>query len=683
MTQNPLLAGDSLPDLEAVKAGHVVPAVEEILADNRAEIAQLLERVDKPDWDNFAQPMEELGERLQDCWSSVSHLHGVCNSDELRVAYDAVLPKLTAYSTELGHNTGLYRAYRELRDSSDFAELSPARQKTVNNALRDFRLGGVALEPERKRRFGELQQQLAELSTRFSNNVLDATRGWTKQIEDPGQLDGVPANVLDSLQQQAQERKLSGYVVSLDLPIYLPVMQYANNRDLRRELYIAYSTRASGRGPNAGQWDNSEVMEKILCLRQEMAGLLGYDNYAQLSLATKMAESPEQVLGFLRSLAEKARPAALREFAELQEFARARDRLQQLEAWDVPYYSEWLRRDRYAISQQEFRPFLPAPRVIAGMFDVASKLFGIRIVVDESVSTYHPEVTFYRVMRDQEEVAAFYLDPYARASKRGGAWMAVCRNRHRKGSGELQLPVAYLVCNFTAPAADKPSLLTHNEVTTLFHEFGHGLHHMLTRVDVAAVAGIHGVEWDAVELPSQFMENWCWQKEALDSFSGHFQSAEPLPGHMLEKLLAAKNFQAGMTTLRQLEFSLFDFRLHVQQAPGDSRQIQRLLDEVRKEFAVVPVPPENRFQHSFSHIFAGGYAAGYYSYKWAEVLSADAFSRFEKEGLFNRETGRDFLHEILETGGSRDAAESFLAFRGREVDPDALLRHSGLFSAKE
>ncbi len=681
MSRNPLLMRGGLPPLEAVTPADVVPAVEEILSENRRAIARLLEQQTKPDWDNFALPMEELGESLQDCWSSVSHLHGVCNSEDLRAAYDRVLPQLTAYSTELGHNTGLYQAYRKLREGSDFAALAPAQRKAVENALRDFHLSGVDLEPERKRRFAQLQQQLAELSTRFSNNVLDATQAWYKHIEDPAQLDGVVDGVLDSLRQQAQQRELPGYVISLDLPLYLPVMQYASNRELRRELYNAYSTRASDQGPNAGQWDNSELMVKILALRQEIAAMLGYGNYAELSLVTRMAESPEQVLDFLRGLAERARPAALREFTELQDYARARDQVEQLEAWDIAYYSELLRHDRYAISQQELRPYLPAPRVIAGMFDVASRLFGVSFVVDDSVATYHPEVTFYRVLRAGEEVAAFYLDPYARADKRGGAWMAGCRNRYRNAARELQLPVAYLVCNFTAPGPDKPSLLTHNEVTTLFHEFGHGLHHMLTRVDVAAVAGIHGVEWDAVELPSQFMENWCWQKQALDSFSGHYQSGEPLPEQLLDKLLAAKNFQAGMATLRQLEFSLFDFKLHLSRAPGSGQEIQRLLDQVRDEFAVVPVPPQNRFQHSFSHIFAGGYAAGYYSYKWAEVLSADAFARFEKDGLFNRETGTAFLREILEPGGSRDAAESFLAFRGREPDPDALLRHSGLLAA--
>lgn len=680
MSQNPLLDRGGLPPLEAIGPQHVVPAVTKILSQNRLAVEQLLENQTVPDWDSLARPMEELGEALQDCWSSVSHLHGVCNSKELRAAYDTALPLLTAYSTELGQNTGLYQAYLALQKDDSFAALAPERRKAVLNELRDFRLSGVALEADLKQRFGELQQQLAELSTLFSNNVLDATQAWFKHIEDVALLDGVPEGVLDSLRSQAQQRQLPGYVVSLDLPLYLPIMQYANDRALRQELYTAYTTRASDLGPNAGKWDNSELMVQILALRNEMAALLGYQNYAQLSLATKMAESPEQVLEFLHRLAEKARPAAMREFEELQQYARDRDQLEQMQAWDVAYYSELLRHDRYEISQQQLRPYLPAPKVIAGMFAVVGELFGVSVTADQSVTTYHPDVTFYRVSRDGEQIAAFYLDPYARPDKRGGAWMAGCRNRYRNAADELQQPVAYLVCNFTAPGPDQPSLLTHSEVTTLFHEFGHGLHHMLTRVDVAAVAGIHGVAWDAVELPSQFLENWCWQKQALDCFSGHYQSGEPLPAQLLEKLLAARNFQAGMATLRQLEFSLFDFKLHQGPVPASPADIQQLLDQLRVDLAVVPTPACNRFQHSFSHIFAGGYAAGYYSYKWAEVLSADAFARFEEEGLFNRETGLSFLHEILEAGGSRDAADLFQAFRGREPDPEALLRHSGLLA---
>jgi oligopeptidase A len=500
-------------------------------------------------------------------------------------------------------------------------------------------------------------------------------------LDDAARLQGVPDSVCETLRQQAQSRQLDGYVLTLDIPCYLPVMQYASDRELRQELYQAYSTRASDQGPGVGRWDNSAVMVEILAARPEMAHLLGFANYAELSLATKMASEPAQVLEFLQSLAEKCRPVALREFQELQRVAQQIDGLQPLEAWDVPYYSEMLRQQRYDISQQQLRPYLPVPKVIAGMFEVANRLFGVNFERDEAFQSYHADVTFYWVLRDGEIIAGFYLDPYARENKRGGAWMADCRNRYRNADGELQHPIAFLTCNFTAPHGDAAALLTHDEVTTLFHEFGHGLHHMLTRIEIADVSGINGVAWDAVELPSQFMENWCWQKPALDLISGHFETGEPLPEALLDKLLAAKNFQAGMMMMRQLEFALFDFRLHLSDSIDSSLDIQRLLDSVREQFAVIPVPAFNRFQHGFMHIFAGGYGAGYYSYKWAELLSADAFSRFERDGIFDAGTGADFRREILEAGGAREAAESFRAFRGRDPDSDALLRHSGILAA--
>jgi oligopeptidase A len=680
LSNNPLLQRGALPSLESAGAADVVPAVREILADNRKAVAQILQSGGPFTWGNLAQPLEEIGERLQDCWSSVSHLHGVKNSEELRKAYDEALPLLTAYFTEMGQNHQLYQAYLAIREQPDFAGLSQAQQTAIDHALRDFRLSGVALEEASKQRFAAVQQRLAELATTFSNNVLDATQGWYKHLEDASRLAGVPDSVLATLAQAAQAKNLSGYVITLDMPCYLPVMQYAGDRQLRRELYLAYATRASDQGPNAGRWDNSEVMVEILALRHEMAELLGFDNYAQLSLATKMAETPEQVVDFLQQLARKSQPVARREFAELQAFARQRDQLSALEAWDVPYYSELLRHASFAVSQQELRPYLPAPRVIAGMFALVGRLFGVEVVADDNVETWDPDVTFYRVLRDARPIAAFYLDPYARDNKRGGAWMAGCRNRYRDADGELRLPVAFLVCNFTAPSDGEPSLLTHSEVTTLFHEFGHGLHHMLTRVEVSAVAGIHGVAWDAVELPSQFMENWCWQKQALDMISGHYQTGEPLPEPLLDKLLAAKNFQAGMAMLRQLEFSLFDFTMHMDYVPGTEAGIQTVLDGIRAQWAVVPTPAENRFQHGFTHIFAGGYAAGYYSYKWAEVLSADAFARFEEEGIFSAPVAEEFLHGILEAGGSREPAQLFRAFRGRDPDSDALLRHCGMLN---
>jgi len=622
-----------------------------------------------------------LSQRLHDCWSSISHLHGVKNSDVLRAAYDEGLALLTAYNSELGQNADLYQAYLDLQRSEGFAAHGQAQRKAVDNAVRDFRLSGVALERDARLRFAELQQRLAELSTLFSNNVLDASQAWILHLQDGSRLQGVPDSVCETLRQQARSRQREGYVLTLAIPCYLPVMQYASDRQLRRELYQAYSTRASDQGPDAGRWDNSTVMVDILAARKEMAHLLGYDNYAELSLATKMASEPRQVLEFLTSLAEKSRPVALREFQELQQFAQQTDGLQQLQAWDVPYYSEMLRQQRYDISQQQLRPYLPAPKVIAGMFEVASRLFGVSFQRDEEFHGYHTDVTFYWVMRDGQTIAGFYLDPYARENKRGGAWMADCRNRYRNADGELQRPIAFLTCNFTAPHGDQPALLTHDEVTTLFHEFGHGLHHMLSRIEVADVSGINGVAWDAVELPSQFMENWCWQKPALDLISGHFETGEPLPVHLLQKLLAARNFQSGMMMMRQLEFALFDFSLHLSDGIESSEDVQQLLDDVRQQYAVVAVPHFNRFQHGFSHIFAGGYGAGYYSYKWAELLSADAFSRFEQDGIFDANAGADFRREILEAGGAREAAESFRAFRGRDPDSDALLRHSGILAA--
>lgn len=678
MSANPLLQPADLPPLDLIEAEHVVPALEQLISDNTKAVDDLLSNSAKPGWQTLAMPMEALGERLSDAWSPVSHLHGVANGEAIREAYDQALPLLTEYSTRMGQNSELYQAYQALADSGEFATLDATQQKAINNTLRDFRLSGVALGEADKKRFAELQQRMAELNTRFSNQVLDATQGWIKHVPRVEDLDGVPESVLDTLSQQARARDLEGYVVTLDIPCYLPVMQYASNRELREELYQAYTTRASDQGPNAGDWDNSQVMADILAVRHELASLLGYANYAELSLATKMASSTDEVEGFLRELAAHSRPVALKEYEELKAFAKETDGIENLSAWDVPYYAELLRKARYDISPQQLRPYFPAPKVIAGMFEVVGRLFGITIEAQSDFATYHPDVTFYHVKRNGEHIASFYLDAYARENKRGGAWMADCRNRRRDAAGQLHKPVAFLTCNFTPPGEGSPSLLTHDEVTTLFHEFGHGLHHMLTQVEVAAVSGINGVAWDAVELPSQFMENWCWQKEGLDLISGHFETGEALPAELLEKMLAAKNFQSGMQMVRQLEFSLFDFIMHRDYNPEAPQEIQEVLDAVRSEVSVVPTPAFNRFQHGFSHIFAGGYAAGYYSYKWAEVLSADAFSAFEEEGIFNADTGGRFMHEILEQGGSKEPAELFQAFRGREPSTQALLRHSGI-----
>jgi oligopeptidase A len=675
---NPFLSDAELPDFPALQPHFVEPALTKLLDDNRRAINNLLEKIAEPTWQNFMLPLEELEDRLEKVWAPVGHLNGVTNTPEWRQAYEAVLPKLTEYSTELGQNRQLYEAYKKLADSAEYARLDEARRKVIDNALRDFRLSGVALEGDAKRRYGELRKLLAELSTKFSNNVLDATQGWFKHITDENTLRGVPAAALQMYRQAAQTRSLEGFVITLDAPAYLPVMQYADDRSLRRELYTAYSTRASDQGPQAGQWNNSELMEEILAARHEMAQLLGFNNYAEYSLATKMAGTTDEVVAFLEDLARHARAMAQQEYEELQEFAARDLAIRDLQVWDVPYASEKLRLARYALSQEELRPYFPAAKVIDGLFTIVEKLFGVRFVADTTIATWHADVQVFNLQREGKVIARCYLDLYARSGKRGGAWMDNCRSRRQRADGDLQLPVAFLVCNFTPPSADLPALLTHSEVTTLFHEFGHGLHHMLTQIDTLPVAGINGVAWDAVELPSQFLENWCWEPEAIPLLSAHYQTGAPLPQELLDKMLAAKNFQAGLFMMRQLEFSLFDFKLHRDYNMQAPRPVQEVLEEVRRAVAVYPLPAFNRFQHSFTHIFAGGYAAGYYSYKWAEVLSADAYSAFEEEGVFNTDTGRRFLREILERGGMREPMDLFVAFRGRKPGVDALLRHSGI-----
>ncbi|MGQ9424837.1 oligopeptidase A [Gilvimarinus sp. F26214L] len=679
---NPLLAESELPLFDRIKAEHVIPAIETILAANRQELAVQLNSLDQPSYEELVVPFEEREDRLSQAWSPVSHLNAVMNSPELRQAYAQAQQELTAYSTELAQNEQLFRAFEALAARPDFSSLSVAQQKTVTNSLRDFRLAGVALAAEEKRRYGEIKKRLSELSTRFANNVLDATQGWYKTVTDPGALSGLPETALEGARQAAKSRGLEGYVITLDAPAYIAVMTYADDRALREEVYQAFVTRASAEGlavdgKDPAEWDNQALMEEILALRHELAQLLGFANYAERSLATKMADSTDEVLNFLQRLARTSRKAAEQELAELKQFARQEFGMDELAAWDVAYYSEKRRQAVFDLSEEELRPFFPADTVLEGLFQVAGRLFNVRIVPDPEVTTWHPDARFYRVTRDGTPLAGFYLDLYARENKRGGAWMDECRVR-RKSHGELQLPVAYLTCNFTPPADDRPSLLTHSEVTTLFHEFGHGLHHMLTQIDCPAVSGINGVAWDAVELPSQFLENWCWQESVIPLISSHYQTGEALPRDLLDKLLKAKNFQTAMQMVRQLEFALFDFRLHLEYDPDAPRDIQSLLDEVRREVAVMPPPSYNKFQNSFSHIFAGGYAAGYYSYKWAEVLSSDAFSSFEEHGIFDSATAQSFLHNILEKGGSEDAMDLFVKFRGREPQVDALLRHSGI-----
>ena len=674
---NPLLQPYDLPPFSAIRAEHVKPAIEQILSDSRNQVQALLATPPAQwTWSNLIEPLDDMGEKLSRAWSPVSHLNAVMNSPELREAYESCLPLLSQYYTELGQNQALFEAYQQLANSAQFATLDKAQQTIIEHALRDFRLSGIALPPEQQKRYGELQMRLSELQSTFSNQVLDATQAWTKQISDAAQLDGLPDSALEQAKQAAEARELDGWLITLDFPSFYAVMTYATDRALREEVYTAFCTRASDQGPNAGKLDNGPIIDEILTLRQELAELLGFANYAELSLATKMADSTDQVLGFLRDLGQRSKSYAEEDLSALRAFA-AEQGCSDLQPWDLGHYSEKLLQHRYAISQEVLRPYFPVNTVIKGMFGIVQNLYGIELREVEQFERWHADARLFEVTEHGEVIGRFFLDLYARSHKRGGAWMDGCRDRRLLPTGELQRPIAYLVCNFTPPGSGgKPALLTHDEVTTLFHEFGHGLHHLLTRVDYASASGINGVAWDAVELPSQFMENWCWEPEGLALISGHFQTGEPLPQELLDKMLAAKNFQSGMGMLRQVELSLFDFELHVRENPELS--VQQVLDKVRDETSVLRAPAFNRFQNGFSHIFAGGYAAGYYSYKWAEVLSSDAFSRFEEEGVLNEKTGRAFRDNILARGGSEEPMALFVAFRGREPSIDPLLRHLGL-----
>ncbi len=675
---NPLLDTSSLPRFSEIQPEHVEPAIDQVLTENRKRISELLDATDDYNWDNLAYPMEELNERLNRVWSPVVHMNAVVNTKERRASYNACLPKLSDYATEVGQNERLYNAYKHIANSPGFNDLDKAQQKVINNALRDFRLSGIELNAQDKARYKSIMQELSSLMSRFEENLLDATRAWNRHVADESELGGLPDSARAMAAQTAKRENMSGWLFTLEFPSYIAVMSYADNRELRHEIYQAYVTRASDEGPQACRWDNTPLMEKILELRHEEARLLGFDNYAERSLVTKMAASTSQVMDFLTDLADRSLPIARQEFEALQDFARADYGVNDLEAWDIAYYTEKLRQHKFAISQEELKPYFPEDRVLAGMFDVVERLYGVCIREITGVNTWHKDVRFYQIIdRDDRYRGMFYLDLYARPGKRGGAWMDECITRKRVPDG-IQIPVAYLTCNFSAPIGEDPALFTHEEVLTLFHEFGHGLHHMLTTIDYPSVAGIGGVAWDAVELPSQFMENWCWERESLTLISGHYKTGEPLPEDMFTKMLAAKNFQSGMQMVRQLEFALFDFRLHMEYNPQQGARIYELLDEVRTQVAVIRTPSFNRFPHSFSHIFAGGYAAGYYSYKWAEVLSSDAFSMFEENGIFDRITGMRFLAAILEQGGSREPMELFVEFRGREPQIDALLRHSGI-----
>ncbi|MEQ8264063.1 M3 family metallopeptidase [Pseudohaliea sp.] len=673
---HPLPADTELPRYSAIDPASIEADLDRLLADNRAAIDALLAEPGPATWERLCAPIEELEDELERFWAPIGHLNSVSNAGPLRQAYNACLPKLSAYRTWLGQHRALYEAYQAVAQEDPAVDAVPGRRRALDNALRDFVLAGVALEPAGRTRFAELSQRLATLSASFSDNLLDATDAWSLSVGEE-RLAGLPESTRAAARRNAEAAGERGYRLALDGPSYLAVMAHGEDRELRQAIYTAWQTRASDRGPQADKWDNSEVMHEILDCRRELAALLGFANYAELSLATKMAPDTASVVTFLEDLAARARPVAQGEWDALCAFARERDGREQLEAWDVPYYSEQLRQARYAISQEDLRPYLPLPRVLATLFDLCGELFGIEFSPCERFDSYSADLALYAIHRDGELLAHCYLDLYARSGKRGGAWMGDCRVR-REGAHGLQRPVAWLVCNFSPPADGRPSLLTHDELTTLFHEFGHGLHHLLTRQTVAAVSGINGVEWDAVELPSQFLENWCWEADFLARLGAHVDSGDPIPPVLVERLLAARRFQAAMQTVRQLEFALFDFRLHLSWQDAAATPVQAVLDAVRKDVAVVQPPDWNRFQHGFAHIFAGGYAAGYYSYKWAEVLSADAFSRFEEEGIFNAETGRAFLREVLEMGGSRDAMETFRAFRGREPAIEPLLRQSGI-----
>ncbi len=675
---NPLLTPTVLPLFSQIKPEHIEPAISQLLAEVREVVEQQLKATDCYMWKNLVQPIEEAEDRLNKAWSPVSHLNSVLNSDELREAYNACLPKLSAYSTEMGQNAELCNAYQMLVNSDEFKTLEPAQQKVLNNALRDFKLSGVDLESDKKMRYKDISQELSRLASHYEENLLDATNAWSKLITDENDLAGLPESAKASAKQAAESQDQSGWLITLHSPSYQAVMTYADDRALRSEHYQAYATRASELGPNAGHWDNTELMEQILALRYEKAQLLGFNNYAELSLATKMANKPDDVIHFLEDLAVKSGPQAHKDLAELRDFAKQYCGIDDLQSWDVGYVSEKMRQHYYQLSQEEVKSYFPITRVLPGLFAVLEKLYGLSITEITDFDSWHEDVRFFQIHDENGQLRGrFYIDLYARAKKRGGAWMDDCVGR-KKTADDIQIPVAYLNCNFAPPTGDIPALLTHDDVITLFHECGHGLQHMLTLVDHLGVSGINGVEWDAVELPSQFMENWCWEQEALALISGHYQSGEVLPESLFKKMLAAKNFQAGMMMVRQIEFSLFDFRIHKDYKPELGGRIYETLAQIRAQVAVM-IPPEfNRFAHSFSHIFAGGYAAGYYSYKWAEVLSSDAFSLFEEKGIFDRESGQAFLTQILEQGGSQDAMDLFVKFRGREPNIDALLRHCGI-----
>lgn len=671
---NPLLDFSGLPRFEAIRPEHVAPALDVLLAEAEAAVSAA-EQVQPVRWETFVTPLDDATERLWRAWGLVGHLQGVVNTSELREAYNSNLPRVTRFASALGQNLALYRQYQALAASPEAAHFDEAQRKVLDNTLRDFRLGGAELAPEAQQRFAAIKEELSALSAKFSQNVLDATDAWSLIIEDEARLKGLPEDVKATAHAAARKDGKAGWKLTLQMPCYLPVQTWGEDRDLREILYRASAQRASEFGDDA--LDNSGNIDRILALRAELAALLGFDSYGHYSVATKMAQDPAEVLGFLRDLASRAKPFAAKDRAELEQFAREQLGIEQLQAWDLAFAADRLKQARYSYSEQEVKQYFTEPKVLGGLFSVIEQLYGLR-VQEDSAPVWHEDVRFFRLVDAQGAlVGQFYLDLYAREGKRGGAWMDDCRNRRVRADGSVQTPLVYLVCNFGRGANGKPATFSHNEVTTLFHEMGHGLHQLLTRIGELGVAGINGVEWDAVELPSQFMENFCWEWDHLQAMTAHVDSGEPLPRTLYERMLAARNFHSGMATVRQLEFGLFDMLLHSQFEPAQD-SVLALLDRVRAEVAVNHPPAWNRFPHQFSHIFAGGYAAGYYSYKWAEVLSADAYAAFEEAPQALAETGVRFRDEILSRGGSRPAAENFRAFRGRAPQIDALLRHSGM-----
>ncbi len=668
----------NLPQFSAIKPDQIEADVTRLLTTNEQKIAALLHQKDYT-WHTLMLPLEEIHDELHRYWSLVSHLHSVADNEALRAAYNACLPRLSEYSTKIAHNRQLYDAIESLQNTAEYKDYDEAQKRVIENALRDFRLAGVHLDGEQKKQYSEIVLRLSQLTSQFEQNILDATQAWQKHVTNESELSGIPQHAIEMAAQTAAKKGKTGFVFTLEFPSYLPVLEYADSRHLRHEMYHAFVTRASETGPTAGKWDNSQIMYDILALRMQLAKLLKFEHYAHHSLATKMAPQPTAVLDFLNQLVEASLPAAKQEFKILQAFAETELDIEKLEAWDVAYVSEKLRQNKYAVSQEQLRPYFPEPAVLQGLFAVVGELFDLQIKPVEQADTWHKDVKCFAILDAEANVRSyFYMDLYARSHKRGGAWMDDCQGRRELKNGEFQIPIAFVTCNFSAPVGNDPALFTHDDVVTLFHEFGHALQHMLTKVNYADVAGINGIPWDAVEVASQFLENYAWEQTALAKIARHYQTHEPLPEALFLKMQQARHFQAAMQMVRQLEFSLFDFMLHIEFNPEQEQQVQKILKRVRGKVAVVPTPEFNRFEHSFSHIFAGGYAAGYYSYKWAEVMAADAFDLFLQVGIFNRDIAKKYLQHILEPGGSRDFAQMFRDFRGRDPKVEALLKQSGI-----